>query len=258
MMWTANLVLMCLLAIAGFSGHGDAARTPQQRREQRNPYLVLPPGAPDSFDAGRPSQDLGERDFVGNAATGIASQANDTQTLRHIYHRGSHTYPRLHRYLDVPTDARLRVTDDYGETYEAAPTELRARVASTSIQRLAKRKPADIDRLLQHADIHGEAATLPSSAWTVDEIAGPNVTDRKTVLTFAKMAANAYVQEHSGGEWKDVKGGFNYTDDFGWQEDGLRGHIFADETNKTIVIGLKGTSVPWFDAPDTTDTDLVS
>ncbi|KAK4547800.1 putative lipase atg15 [Oleoguttula mirabilis] len=226
MMWTANWALVCLLAIACFSGQGDAARTPQQRREQGSPYLVLPPGLSDSYDA---AQDLGEREF----------------TLRHIYHHGSHRYPRLHRYLDVPTDAILRVTSDYGATHEDAPTDLRARAASTHVQRLAKRKPADIDNLLQHADIHGEAATLPSSAWTVDEIAGPNITDRTTVLTFAKMAANAYVQEHNAGEWTDVKGGFNYTDDFGWQEDGLRGHIFADEKNKTIVIGLKGGNVLW-------------
>ncbi|KAK5128215.1 putative lipase atg15 [Meristemomyces frigidus] len=240
-MWTAKVALVCLV-IAAFSGHGDAARTPQQRREQRNPYLILPPGSPDSYDAGRPSQDLGERDF----------------TLRHIYHHGSHQYPRLHRYQDIPNDAILRVTEDYGETFEDAPTDLRVRVASTNIQRLAKRKPADIDRLLQHADIHGEAAALPSTAWTVDEIAGPNITDKKTVLTFAKMAANAYVQEHNKGDWQDVKGGYNYTDDFGWQEDGLRGHIFADETNKTIVIGLKGTSPAVFDGADTTGNDKLN
>ncbi len=35
--------------------------------------------------------------------------------------------------------------------------------------------------------------------------------------------------------------GFNYTEDFGWEGDGLRGHIFADTENKTVVIGLKGT-----------------
>jgi len=149
-------------------------------------------------------------------------------------------YPELHRYIDVSSDAQLRVTTDYGTTIETAPKAFRAKPASMSIQRLAKRKRADIDHLLEHSAIHGEAATLPSSAWTVDKVVGPDVTDKSTVLTFAKMASNAYVQEHSGGEWQDVKGGFNYTDDFGWEADGLRGHIFADQTNGTIVIGLKG------------------
>lgn len=54
------------------------------------------------------------------------------------------------------------------------------------------------------------------------------------------MAANAYVQEHNSYDWVDVGGGFNYTDDFGWEASGLRGHIFADEKNSTVVIGLKG------------------
>ena len=150
------------------------------------------------------------------------------------------------------------MTSDHGETFRDATTSLRAKAKSTSIQRLAKRNRADIDHLLEHSEIHGEAAMLPSSAWTLDDVAGPDITDKQTVLTFAKMASNAYVQEHSGGEWQDVKGGFNYTDDFGWENDGLRGHIFADPKNATIVIGLKGTSVPFIDDPDTTGTDQVS
>jgi lipase ATG15 len=164
----------------------------------------------------------------------------------------------LHRYIDVQADDQLRVTSDYGETYESAPEELDAQAVTAHIQRLVKRDKGDIDHLLDHARIHGDAASLPASAWVTEEIAGPNVTDKKTVLTFAKMASNAYVQDHGSSEWKDVKGGFNYTDDFGWQADGLRGHIFADTKNRTIVIGLKGTSVPFFDDPVTTEPDLVS
>ncbi|OTA27364.1 hypothetical protein BTJ68_10499 [Hortaea werneckii EXF-2000] len=238
MMRNANRLLVCLLAL---SDYGEAARTPQQRRQQRNPYLILPPTAGEEYGSGIPwqSQDLGELDF----------------SLRHIYHHGSHEYPYLHRYLDVPSDAKLRVSYDYGESFDDAPEHLKARASTMNIERLAKRSPADIDHILSHADIHGEAATLPSSAWTIDEIPAPNTTDRNTVLTFAKMASNAYVQDHADGDWKDVKGGFNYTDDFGWEADGLRGHIFADQTNRTIVIGLKGTSGPIFDDPDTVGND---
>ncbi|RMZ32812.1 hypothetical protein D0859_03044 [Hortaea werneckii] len=241
MMWNANRLLVCLLAL---SEYGGAARTPQQRRQQRNPYLILPPTAGEQYGSGKPwqSQDLGELDF----------------SLRHIYHHGSHEYPYLHRYLDVPSNAQLRVSYDYGESFEDAPEHLKARASTMNIERLAKRSPADIDHILSHADIHGEAATLPSSAWTIDEIPVPNTTDRNTVLTFGKMASNAYVQDHADSDWKDVKGGFNYTDDFGWEADGLRGHIFADQTNRTIVIGLKGTSGPIFDDPDTVGNDRLN
>ena len=180
------------------------------------------------------------------------------QTLRHIYHHGSHQYPDLHRYLDVHPGDTFHVTDDYGVTYESAPDALHAQAVSAQIERMIQRSPSDIDRLLDYAQIHGTSATLPATAWTTDEVAGPNISDKGTIMTLAKMAANAYVQDHAGSEWKDVKGGFNYTDDFGWQQDGLRGHIFADEKNATIVIGLKGTSVPFFDDAATSAPDLVS
>ncbi|CAD0095773.1 unnamed protein product [Aureobasidium vineae] len=72
------------------------------------------------------------------------------------------------------------------------------------------------------------------------------------------MAANAYVSVPRRGDWIDIGDGFNYTEDFGWEEDGLRGHIFADTENKTVVIGLKGTSLWFFDAPETTDNDRLN
>lgn len=136
----------------------------------------------------------------------------------------------------------MRVSDDHGKTFEAAPEKLTARASSLHIQRLAKRKKSDIDNLLEYAYIHGEPASLLSTAWTEEEVAGPNISDKSTIITFAKMAANAYYLDPSDTNWREVKGGFNYTDDFGWEADGLRGHIFADETNSTVVIGLKGTS----------------
>lgn len=141
----------------------------------------------------------------------------------------------------MPKEAKLRVSSDLGKTFESAPEKLTAQASSLNIERLVKRRQPDIDNLLEYASIHGEPVDLPSTAWTEDRIAGPNISDKSTVITFAKMAANAYYLDPSDTNWRDVKGGFNYTDDFGWEADGLRGHIFADETNSTVVIGLKGT-----------------
>jgi lipase ATG15 len=126
------------------------------------------------------------------------------------------------------------------------------------MQRLANRRRSATDKLFDHANIHGTAMPLPASAWTTDVIPGPNVTDKETILTFAKIASNAYVTKARTGDWKDVKGGFNYTDDFGWAQDGLRGHIFADEHNETVIIGLKGTSPAIFDGTDTTGNDKLN
>jgi lipase ATG15 len=104
----------------------------------------------------------------------------------------------------------------------------------------------------------GSAVTLSSSQWTKDTVAGPNVTDKKTILTFAKMTANDYIEVPGTEDWQDINGKLNYSTSFGWHNDGLRGHIYADDTNSTIVISLKGTSPALFDGAGTTTNDKVN
>jgi lipase ATG15 len=110
-----------------------------------------------------------------------------------------------------------------------------------SIQRLADRSQGRIDRLLDAGRERGSPLHLAADEWTVDEVPSPNATDKETVLSMARMAANAYVLDNQGDGWYDIGPGFNYTDDFGWKDDGLRGHVFVDDTNKTVVISVKGT-----------------
>jgi len=129
---------------------------------------------------------------------------------------------------------------------------------TTKIQRLVDRTQPGVNSLLENDGVQGQAASLPPWMWSMEDVPGPNVSDKKTVVSFAWMAANAYILEPGTGEWKDVKGGFNYTENFGWEEDGLRGHIFADTTNSTVVIGLKGTSMAIFDGADTTGNDKLN
>lgn len=45
---------------------------------------------------------------------------------------------------------------------------------------------------------------LGASAWTIDDVPGPNVTDKEGVLSMARMAANAYVLDNQETEWLDV------------------------------------------------------
>ena len=99
-----------------------------------------------------------------------------------------------------------------------------------------------MDALMSSARLSGYATATDISAWTMDEVPAPNITDKETVISLANMAANAYIKVPGTEDWEDVNAGFNVTDDFGWEGDGLRGHIFADEGNRTIVIALKGTT----------------
>lgn len=69
------------------------------------------------------------------------------------------------------------------------------------------------------------------------------------------MTANDYIEEPGTKDWNSIHGRFNYSSSFGWKRDGLRGHIYADKTNSTIVISLKGTSPALFDGAGTTTND---
>jgi lipase ATG15 len=167
--------------------------------------------------------------------------ADPLQALRYIFHHGTHANPNLHRRLNVTGATVLR--DDDGQvllTDESGP-RLRASVETLNIERLADRSEANVDRILDAGRARGSPLALDASAWTVAKVPGPNVTDKETVLSFARMAANAYVTDNGGTEWEDVGRGFNYTEHFGWLNDGLRGHVFADAENKTVVIAMKGT-----------------
>ena len=92
----------------------------------------------------------------------------------------------------------------------------------------------------------------------MDALPGPNVTDKESVLTFAKMTQNDYVEEPGADDWEDINGPFNHSLSFGWQGDGLRGHIYADKDNSTVVISLKGTSPALFDGAGTTTNDKIN
>lgn len=78
--------------------------------------------------------------------------------------------------------------------------------------------------------------------WDDVEVIAPDITDRQTILTLAKMTSNAYTLP-TADDWYPV-GKYNTSLPFGWEDDadGLRGHIFADDKNETVVISIKGTS----------------
>ena len=99
---------------------------------------------------------------------------------------------------------------------------------------LVQPKPFSIRRSREF-DTTGNSAVLAP-------IGGPDVTDRATVINLAKMTSNAYVLDPSQPDWLNTSLKFNYSSSFG-TDDGLRGHIFADRWNKTIIVAIKGTTV---------------
>ncbi|EXJ58158.1 triacylglycerol lipase [Cladophialophora yegresii CBS 114405] len=185
----------------------------------------------------------------------------DDFTLRHIFHRGIYQDPDLHKRYDFHPQAPVFVTQDHDDSLSHSlepPPHFMLRSHSEQIERLVDRKPASVEQYLQHARRTGKPAVLAVSQWTLDEVKGPNISDKDTIINLAIMAANAYNPGPGEGDWEDAKQGYNRSTPFGWEGDGLRGHIFANEGNETVVISLKGTSPAVFDGDGTTTKDKMN
>ncbi|KAI1867063.1 hypothetical protein JX265_007639 [Neoarthrinium moseri] len=181
--------------------------------------------------------------------------AEHTFSLRHILHHGTYRHPGLHRRRDVVNpDVQVWLAAEDGHAAERIPP-LKAKSKPRKIERLVDRRPEVVDPMVAEARQRGYVLAGLPSAWSVDDVPGPDVTDKGTVLSMALVAANAYVEKPGMPDWEEVGAPYNRSADFGWETDGLRGHIWADETNSTVIIGLKGTSPAVFDGEGTTTND---
>jgi len=73
----------------------------------------------------------------------------------------------------------------------------------------------------------------------------PDAAQQSTVVSMVRMALDCYVDPKRQG-WVDIGDNWDVSTEIGWLEAGLRGYIFASEDQKTIVIGIKGTSLKLF------------
>ncbi|KAJ9613680.1 hypothetical protein H2204_014755 [Knufia peltigerae] len=71
----------------------------------------------------------------------------------------------------------------------------------------------------------------------------PDVSNKPTEINLAKMCNDAYALEPSEPDWLNSSLGFNRSDSFGWVGDGLRGHVFTDKRNETVIVAFKGTTI---------------
>jgi len=85
-----------------------------------------------------------------------------------------------------------------------------------------------------------------SLGWNEDDVDGPAVDKRETVLALAKMTNNAYLKPDEAG-WYDLGGNWTADHGIGWEPDadGFRGHVFLSADNATAILSIKGTSAGW-------------
>ncbi|KAJ3347210.1 putative lipase atg15 [Kappamyces sp. JEL0680] len=71
----------------------------------------------------------------------------------------------------------------------------------------------------------------------------PDPTHQPTVLSFATLTLNSYFEPEDKG-WQPVPGwNVALTARFGWENTGIRGYLFEDETQENLIIAIKGTSL---------------
>ncbi|KAG7086317.1 hypothetical protein E1B28_002281 [Marasmius oreades] len=98
-----------------------------------------------------------------------------------------------------------------------------------------------------------------SLIWSATEVRGPDVRNREVLQLLANMTANAYTQP-DGKSWYDLGPDWNATYPYGWEPDadGFRGHVFVSTDNSTVVVSIKGTSLPWIHGGPTTAKDKLN
>ncbi|KAJ9476903.1 putative lipase ATG15 [Pseudozyma hubeiensis] len=167
--------------------------------------------------------------------------------LREAYHRG--IGDKSHERAKASFD--FKITADHVQANQANLDFIPA--IRTVRQRITRAK--DPKRYL---DVRGQSykdamcAASTELDWEDVEVEAPDVTDRTTVLAFAKMASAAYKNDTT--DWEG-DGGFDPGNSFGWDGDGIRGHIFTTHDNDTIIVALKGTSNVFLGGGDTARRD---
>ncbi|KAJ9128154.1 hypothetical protein QFC24_000446 [Naganishia onofrii] len=144
------------------------------------------------------------------------------------------------RVFDSDSDIDVDIESMTGTDHPIDPPPLVLRTRRITITRPRHLpSPHSLSNLTFH-----QRSTLLSSApeWEETEVEAPDITDRETLRSLAMMSSNAYIEPDTP-EWYPLDN-WNATTPFGWDKDsdGLRGHIFADDTNSTVVISIKGTS----------------
>jgi putative lipase involved disintegration of autophagic bodies len=114
--------------------------------------------------------------------------------LRHVHAATS----SAHVYLsDVSHDLSSASGSDFG--FLSAPLSI-----STSPVRTTRPSSPDEFTAARHMSMRGQSAML---GWEADEVAGPDVTRRETLLLLAKMTSNSYFAPGTNG-W------YNLTDEW--------------------------------------------
>lgn len=160
--------------------------------------------------------------------------------MRRVLVQDSHGAESSLLVYDIYHENAVYVGNDQERPEFVAPLRIRSR--SARIYRFADPWSTLCDETPETSgNAHRETGAL-SHDWRLDTVSEPDVSDKETVLGLAKMSSDAYLFDELAPHWFNSPAGFNLSSSFGWQDNMLRGHVFANENNSTVIIAIKGTS----------------
>jgi putative lipase involved disintegration of autophagic bodies len=146
---------------------------------------------------------------------------------KHIFHRNTTHFARF----DVSEDGNRHVLDsmNHVESY----LELKYSVASLSHNIVPNIFENSFETLL----ISKSPSDRPKEA---------DITDKNTLINLAKIANSSYFPNPSELTFTDLlstRASIKRNSSFGWDSDGLRGHVYSSNDDKNIIISFKGTTL---------------
>ncbi|KAK9762207.1 putative lipase atg15 [Basidiobolus ranarum] len=177
-----------------------------------------------------------------------------TLRLKHVLHLGIQQ-ENLFRRLDLDEKDSF-VVDYLSEDEEVKNFDILS-IEQTSGNLKAVKKP--FVRPTTKSQQWGKLTVPKAVKWDEEEIWVPDMEDKETVLTLAKMTYNTYLAPKTS-SWYDLGERWQTNSSFGWEKDGLRGHVFGNEDNSTLVIAFKGTTAAflWMGDGETSTQDKLN
>lgn len=227
----------------------DAAAVEVHQHEASSPQLAFQAPVKDQYHATSPSE---------------SASSTTSFSLSHAIHLGGDRYPGLqahHSFEPGSYDTFLLDPDITGGITSASfddeariygLDEMQIKSVKQKIWKPSHPAGSEVYEAARRQRLYRNNARVQQLAgqltWEEVEVDAPDVSDVNTLATLAKMSSNAYSTPDSG--WYDISNdtlsdgrNYNLSSSFGWQEDGLRGHVFSSgPNNESIVIALKGTS----------------
>lgn len=182
----------------------------------------------------------------------VDMQQQHTFTLKSVYHHASSSgpIPGLFRIHSIPNDTM----NDQGSTIQQ-----RYDIQSLSGTTYRPVSMNDVFSMYRHQRSWLHTSSPVHVEFKQDQGLLPNTKHRPTILALAMMTNNAYSPADNSSEWYDLGTPWNVSESFGWESDGIRGHVFSNDDESILIVSIKGTSAGLLGGGgSTTDKDKIN